>query len=266
MTINTSAAPLRSPDRTLTRAAASWFATYTIGHWLFLAYVIYVFGSSAATGQFEAWNERLHPGYVPGDQAGNLIVAAHLVFAVLVLGAGPLQLIPALREQWPVAHRWTGRIYLLSVMVATLSGLYMLFARDIGSWSLKVGFLLQALLIIAFGAMAFVHARAHRIAQHRRWALRFFMVSSVALSYRVIFMIWFAATGGLGIDMSTGEGAFLDFMAIGQFLPLLLLEAYFIAQESRSRLGQMVLSAVLVLSAASTAGGVAMLSLGLWFA
>ena len=266
MTVNTYAAPLSSFDRTLTVAAAAWFVTYAIGHWLFLAYVIYVFGSSAASGQFEAWNERLRPGYVPGDHAGNLIVAAHLVFAVLVLGAGPLQLIPVLREQWPVAHRWTGRIYLSSVAVATLSGLYMLFARDIGSWSLKDGFLLQAFLIIAFGSLAFLHARARRITEHRRWALRFFMVSSVALSYRVIFMIWYAATGGWGIDMSTGEGAFLDFMAIGQFLPLLVLETYFIARESGSRLAQMVMSTVLVLSAALTAGGVAMLSLGLWFA
>lgn len=266
MTIDTTAALRRSPDRTLAGAAATWFVTYAIGHWLFLAYVIYVFGTSAVAGQFEAWNERLHPGYVPGDQIGNAIVAAHLVFAVAVLGAGPLQLVPVLRDRWPVLHRWTGRVYLSAVVVATLSGLYMLFARDIGSWSLKAGFLLQALLIVAFGSMALVHARARNKAAHRRWALRFFMVSSVALSYRVIFTIWFAATGGLGIDMTTGEGAFLDLMAIGQFLPLLLLEAYFLAREGGARLAQLFMSAVLVLSAVATAGGVAMLSLGLWFA
>jgi hypothetical protein len=254
------------PSSLLTRAAQAWFVTYTAGHWLFLAYIIYVFGGSAAAGQLEAWNERLHPGYVPGDHAGNLVVAAHLAFAAIVLGAGPLQLIPALRQRLPAFHRWTGRIYLSAVVIATVSGLYMLFARDIGSWSLQAGFLLQALLIVAFGSLALLHARARRIVAHRRWALRFFMVSSVALSYRVIFMIWFAATGGLGIDMTTGEGAFLDFMALGQFLPLLVLEAYFAVRARGGQLATLAVSGLLALSALATAMGVVMLSIGLWFA
>lgn len=258
--------PMRQPSALLPRAAQAWFVTYTAGHWLFLAYVIYVFGGSAAAGQLEAWNERLHPGHVPGDHAGNLVVAAHLVFAVVVLGAGPLQLIPALRQRLPAVHRWTGRIYLSAVAIATASGLYMLFARDIGSWSLKAGFLLQAVLIVVFGGLALLHALARRTATHRRWALRFFMVSSVALSYRVVFVIWFAATGGLGIDMTTGEGAFLDFMALGQFLPLLVLEIYFAVRDRGGPLATLALSGALAVSALATAMGVAMLSLGLWFA
>lgn len=263
---NLAPATLLQPRRTmLASAAAAWFLTYVAGHWLFLAYVIYAFGTSAVTGNLEAWNERLHPGYVPGDHAGNAIVGAHLGFAVVVLGAGPLQIVPSLRQSSPTLHRWIGRTYLLAVVVATLSGLFMLFARDIGSWSLQAGFVLQALLIVSFGAAAFIHARARRIDAHRRWALRFFMVSSVALSYRLTFMIWFAATGGLGIDMATGEGLFLDFMAIGQFVPLLMLEAYFAARQSSTRLAHVSMSAVLFLAALGTAGGVVMLSAGLWF-
>lgn len=92
------------------------------------------------------------------------------------------------------------------------------------------------------------------------------MVSSVALSYRVIFMIWFAATGGLGIDMTTGEGAFLDFMALGQFLPLLVLEAYFTVRARGGQLATLAVSGLLALSALATAMGVVMLSVGLWFA
>lgn len=248
------------------RAAQAWFVTYAVGHWLFLASVIYVFGGSAAAGNLEVWNERLHPGYVPGDYPGNAVVAAHLLFAVVVLGAGPLQLLPVLRQRLPTLHRWTGRIYLTAVVVATASGLYMLFARDIGSMSLKAGFILQALLIGLFGARAYVDARARRLESHRRWALRFFMVSSVALSYRIIFTIWFAATGGLGIDMTTGEGAFLDVMAVGQFLPLLILELYLAVRRRGTPVAHAAISAVLGISALATAAGLAMLSIGLWFA
>lgn len=102
--------PHRLPTSMLNRAAQGCFVRYTAGRWLHLAYVVYVFGVSGATCQLDSWNECLHPGYIPGDHVGNLVVAAHLLFAVVVLGAGPLQLMPALRERLPRVHRRTGRI------------------------------------------------------------------------------------------------------------------------------------------------------------
>ena len=103
------------------------------------------------------------------------------------------------------------------------------------------------------------------IVKHRRWALRFFIVANIAFFYRVIFMIWVLITGGVGIDFTTGEGGFLDFMAVGQYLPLLVLELYFRAQDRGARRGRIAMASLLFICAAATGLGITLLSVGLWF-
>ncbi|MGI9305279.1 MAG: DUF2306 domain-containing protein [Gammaproteobacteria bacterium] len=253
------------PDAALRRSASLWFLVTTTGHWIFLVYVIAVFGAAALEGNLALWNDRITRGHVPGDMVGNVVVASHLLFAALVLGTGPLQLIPQIRSRFPATHRWVGRICVASVAVATLAGLHMLFARDIGSWSLKTGFVMQGALICLFGVFAVRYARAGQYDRHRRWALRFFMVSSIALSYRVIFMIWVLATGGIGINLETGKGAFLDFMAIGQFFPLFCLEIYLRSKEHGSAQSRYAMAGFLTVASIATMLGVVLLTIGLWF-
>lgn len=256
---------LAQPRAFLRRSTLLWFLATSAGLWVFLAYIIVVFGGGALRGGLGTWNDRLTHGHVPGDTVGNAIVAGHLLFAVIVLGAGPVQLVPRIRERFPELHRWVGRTYVMAVLAATLSGLHMLFTRDIGSWSLRAGFVLQAVLIVLFAALAVQAARLRRFERHRRWALRFFMVSSVALSYRVTFMIWFFLTGGVGIDFETGEGPFLDAMAVGQFLPLLALELYLWTLQRGSPRMHYAVAGLIGLAALLTGIGVAAPTLGQWF-
>jgi hypothetical protein len=263
--MNTALKERITPDAALTWSAALWLAIATIGQWVFLTYVAIVFGGSALLGHWEVWNDRLSQGHVVGDVFGNGVVAAHLVLAALVLGAGPLQFIPRIRARFPAVHRWVGRIYMAGVALATLSGLYMLRTRDIGSLSLNLGFVLQALVIGVFLFFALRYAIARQIDRHQRWALRFFMVSSIALTYRVIFMIWVLATGGTGINFETGEGAFLDVMAIGQFFPLLVLEVYFRTKERKGATAKYWMAGVLGTAAGATGLGILLLAVGLWF-
>jgi len=253
------------PDVAMRRSAIFWFAAITAGHWIFLSYIIAMFGTKAIQGDFAAWNDHLSKGYVSGDHLGNGMVAAHLLFGAFILGAGPLQLIPQIRSRFPSFHRWTGRIYMASVYVAVTAGLYMLFSREIGSWSLKAGFLIQAVLILVYMIFALRHAMARQFTQHRRWALRFFMVSSIALSYRVVFVIWMLLTGGIGIDLETGKGVFLDFMAIGQFAPLLCLELYFRIEKTGGIRSRYAIAVFLGVAGIATCVGVLMLTIGFWF-
>jgi hypothetical protein len=109
------------------------------------------------------------------------------------------------------------------------------------------------------------HAIARQFDRHQRWALRFFMVSRIALSYRVIFVIWVLITGGIGIDFETGEGAFWDFMAIGQFFPLLVLEVYFRTKDRGGVVSKYAMASLLVMAAGATGLGVLLLAVGFWF-
>ena len=254
-----------TPDAALKRSATLWFLATTAGHWIFLTYILVVFGGTAIQGDFAAWNNRLTRAHVDGDLVGNAVVASHLLFAAIVLGAGLLQLVPHIRSRFPVFHRWVGRFYMGTVVVATLSGLHMLFARDIGSTTLKTGFVAQAALICVFAALAMRFAIFRQFDRHRRWALRFFMVSSIALSYRVIFMIWVLLTGGIGVDFETGEGAFLDVMTIGQFFPLLSLELYFRTVDGGGAKCRYAMAGFLSLAGIATGLGVLLLTVGLWF-
>lgn len=257
--------PQWKASKALTRGATSWFVIAAIGQWIFLAYILVFYGSAVVQGNLAAWNENLSGGYVPGETAGNLAAASHLVFALIILAGGTLQLIPQVRNRFPVFHRWTGRMYILSLLLTAVVGLFMLFARDIGEVYLKVGFILQAVLIFWFSANAFRYARARDFRVHRRWALRLFLVASAVWFYRVMLMIWVMTTGGVGVDFSTGKGPFLDFMAFGQYLPLLVLEAYFYAKRAAGRKTQYIMAAFLFFASAATAAGIALATIGMWF-
>ena len=251
--------------RFLQKGAKSWFISMLIGHWVFLTYVVVIFGVSAALGDMEYWNARISHAHIEGDDIGNLSVMAHLGFAAIVLGLGPLQLLPSIRANAPWLHRWMGRLYVSAVLIATFSGMYMLFVRDIGSWSLKTGFVLQGAVLSIFAFYALRHAIARNIDRHYRWAMRFFMVASIALTFRVILMAWALSTGGMGINMETGEGWFLDLMIGLQFLPLLMFEAYSAAKDGNSATGRVIMGALLFVSTLIMYGGVALMSYVSWF-
>lgn len=249
----------------LNGSAVLWFITAAIGQWIFLSYVVAVYGGAAVEGDLSEWNKHLSGAYVPGETMGNIAAAMHLLLAVVILGGGPLQLIPQIRNRFPVFHHWVGRSYMLATVTTAIVGLYMLFVRDIGGVSLKVGFVLQAVFIVVFAAMALRYAMARKIDIHYRWAMRLFLAASAVWFFRVILMIWVLFTGGAGIDFSTGKGPFLDFMSFGQYLPLVVFEVYWRTKERGRAGGKLAMAAFLVFAAFATAAGVFLATVGMWF-
>lgn len=230
----------------LRTAATFWFVVAVLGQLMLAIYVVGFYWRAAFGGRFEKWNEVLDHGYIPGDTLGNLALALHLAFAVVVTVGGPMQLIPAVRKRWPSFHHWNGRIYLASVVVMSLGGLFMITTRGAtGDLSQAIGLSISALLIIGCAGMALQHARARRIDLHRRWALRLFLVVSGSWFFRVGLMFWIVANQGpVGFDPKTFTGPFLSFLIFAQYLvPLAVLELYFRAQDSRGPHGPLAMAA-----------------------
>ncbi len=250
---------INAANTALQRASTVWFLSVVFGLWVFLTYLVVKLGGS----QF--WAQHPLGAGAAAERWGNFSIALHLLIAALILGAGPLQLVPKIRQRVPAFHRWLGRGYVVAVIVAMLSGLYMMFARDIGSAYLKAGFVIQAALVIWFSAVALRYAMRRDIYHHRRWVLRFFIVANIAFFFRVLLMFWILLTGGIGIDFNTGKGWFLDFMAFGQYLPLVLLEMYFAVQEHGSAPRRFAMAGLLCVCAVVIVVGVVMLSFGMWF-
>jgi uncharacterized membrane protein len=136
-------------DNALRAAARLWFFVAVIGQLMLAAYVALFYGRTALQGQVEAWNRVMAHGYVRGHAAGNLAVIVHLAAALILIVGGALQFMPQLRDRVPLFHRWSGRVYLLTALTVSLTGLYMTWIRGIrGDFSQKLGGSLNAMLII----------------------------------------------------------------------------------------------------------------------
>lgn len=246
-------------------AAQAWYTPVLIGQWAFTAYILYAFLWPALTGNLAAWNDRISDAYVPGSNLGNAAVGGHVFLAIAVHFFGPLQLVPAVRKRFPAFHRWSGRLFILGVTVAVISGGYMLVVREIGNALLRTGFIIQALLMVWFGALAVYHAIGRRIDIHMRWATRLFLAASAVWFFRVMIMAWFATTGGIGIDTSNGTGWFIDAMTFLQFLPILLYEVYWRVRDSGGAGSRLAMAAFLWVAAAVMTVGVFLATFGMWF-
>ncbi|MEO1475225.1 MAG: DUF2306 domain-containing protein [Pseudomonadota bacterium] len=249
----------------MTLAASAWYVPVLVGQFIFVAYIFYAYGGPLLSGDPTGWNEHLSEAWVSGRTTGNSAVAAHLALAVVIHIGGPLQLVPAVRRRFPTFHRWTGRLFVTAVAIAVISGVYMLLVRDIGAWPLKLGFIAQAVLIVWFTLFAVRHARRREFDVHMRWATRLFLAASSVWFFRVMIMIWFVLTGGIGIDTSTGTGWFLDFMSIGQFLPLAVYEVYNWLKAGGTPSARYAMAGFLWTAAGATTVGVGLAALGMWF-
>lgn len=248
----------------LRHSVRAWIALALTGQALFVAYVLGFYGRTALNGDFHLWNKVLPKGWRAGDALANGVTASHLAFTVLVLLAGALQLWPALRARWPALHRWTGRLYLSLGMVLALGGLVMLWVYEggVGSFSMKLGTSFNALLIVGFAWLAWRTARQRRFVEHRRWALRLWLVVAGVWFFRIGLMAWILANQGpAGFDPKTFEGPALTALAFAQtLLPLAVLEAVLRAErQPRWQAPVALLMAALTLLTLLGVGGAAAL-------
>lgn len=151
-------APLQqstSAARFLRNAAAFWFVVAFIGQWAFMYYLVAFYGQSIVIGDLEIWNRLAAVGdtpYIAGDAMGNFAFAVHALGASIIAFGGALQLIPAVRSKAPRFHRWNGRVFLVTVILLSLSGFYLVWVREAASSSqiqgLSTSF--NGLLILTF--------------------------------------------------------------------------------------------------------------------
>jgi hypothetical protein len=227
-------------EAALKAAAGFWFLVAVIGQWAFLYYIVAFYGRTTFTGNFQAWtkNTFLQKGYIAGDRVGNLAFASHALLAAVIAFGGAIQLIPQIRTRAIAVHRWNGRLFALTALGLSVSGLYTLWmhgktpsAFDLHPYVIS----LNAVLIITFIALAWRSARRHEISTHRRWALRAYLVANAQWFTRVGFMAWFIVGRKL-LGIGEGfDGTFFAFWDFGCYLvPLAVLELYLRAKQSGS--------------------------------
>lgn len=212
-----------------------WFLTVLLGQWFFFYYIIAFYGFSVINDNMEIWNRWEPMGAKPyhvGDFAGNLAFAAHTIGAGIVAFGGALQLIPKIRSRFPKFHKINGYTFLVTVLCLSISGFYLVWIRDSDPIKLSgIGTTINGVLILAFSYLTISRAIKKDIVNHRKWALRLFLVSNAQWILRLGVFSYFVSGTMLGLSPAMGD-IFFPIWTFGCFiLPLLTLEMYFYAKE-----------------------------------
>lgn len=122
-----------------------------------------------------------HPTFRDKYLAHLKTLISHSVTGAIALGVGPLLFWASLRVRWRRLHRVLGRIYLVTVVVAALSGFF-LGTIAFGGPVPQVAFCLQSIAWLFTAGKAYAAARAWRIDQHRAWMVRNYAVTFSAVT------------------------------------------------------------------------------------
>jgi hypothetical protein len=249
-------------------SAKLWFVVTLIGQLIFAFYIIAVYYSATFTLDFSKY-KIMPAGYIEGDFWGNFAVIMHLIFAAIITLGGLTQLLPIIRRKIPALHRWNGRLYIVTAMIVSLSGAFMIITRYdliVGTWVGHVTLMFSALVILTCASLAFKYARAKKFNIHRKWALRLFVAASGVWFFRIGLMAWLTLHGKpIGFDPVTFSGPFLTVLyTLVYVLPLAFLEVYLRAQSSTSNtqklLAAMLAFVLILIQAVGTFGA----TMGMW--
>ncbi|WP_258097440.1 DUF2306 domain-containing protein [Marinoscillum pacificum] len=225
-------------SKALSLSAKIWVGIACIGFALFIYHILFFYGGTTLSGDLAKWNDRLYNGLVTGDRLGNVALFAHVFLAALITFGAPLQLIPATQTKFRKFHQWNGRIYMVTALVMSISGLIMVLSPHrtvLGGWTMASGNIINATSILIASLVAWYYAVKGRFVQHREWALRLFMVANGVWFIRVMFGFWILINGGAPGHTDLFQGPFDIFLAFSHTLmPLAFMELYIRAGRSKN--------------------------------
>ncbi|MGG3572314.1 DUF2306 domain-containing protein [Bacillus gobiensis] len=111
------------------------------------------------------------------------LLVAHIIFACIALISGFFQFIDRIRMKQPKVHRYLGRIYVISVFISGVLALANIFYIE--NFSKATSFLVLSLLWLFTCWKGYRTAVRKEFDEHRKWMIRSFGVTLVAVSGRV---------------------------------------------------------------------------------
>ena len=116
------------------------------------------------------------------------VVALHVVLGGVYLLLAPFQFVRRIRSRHLGYHRRMGRALVAVGMVVGVTALFMGLVIHFSGWA-------EGVLIALFGSLflfalgkGFVHVRAGRVALHREWMIRAFVIALGVATQHVVFV------------------------------------------------------------------------------
>jgi hypothetical protein len=199
---------------------------------IFGLYILIFYALAYVSGDTAQWNKVL-PGLYDADNAGSTAgIAIHFLAGGIILVLGCLQLLPFVRERYPMVHRWSGRVYVIACLLSAIGGLIFIALKGtIGGLVMDIGFTGYGLLMFLAAVQTARYARKKDFKRHSAWALRLFALAIGSWLYRMDygFYIGFGGEAGHTKDFTGWFDYFMDFWF---YLPNLVVVEIILAEYS----------------------------------
>lgn len=113
-----------------------------------------------------------------------IMLFIHIIFGIAALVIGPFALFAKFREKNINRHKKIGRIYMIGIFLAGVSGLYLAFYAT-GGWVAQLGFAFLSTLWLFTAFQALVKVKNKNIQDHQRWMIRNYSLTFAAVTLRI---------------------------------------------------------------------------------
>ena len=157
----------------------------------------------------------------------SLLFTVHIITGGIALTIGWMQFIKKWRNAHKDLHKLIGKIYLISILISSLSSIYIaLFAT--GGIISTLGFICLAIVWLIAGGMAYLAILKRKIAKHKNWMIRSYALTWAAVTLRLQLPIF-----GLIFGFQNFEN-YYQAVAWTCWIPNLLVVNYFISRNAPS--------------------------------
>ncbi|WP_433272354.1 DUF2306 domain-containing protein [Actinosynnema sp. CS-041913] len=186
------------------------------------------------------------PPYLTGNPADSsvpidpdvavhyLTLAVHAVPGGLAMIIGPFQFVNRLRVRRPRLHRIAGRVYMVSVLIATVASLFAA-TFSLSGFAVRVGFYLLAAAWLYTLVKGYRSIRRGEVGLHRIWMIRNYALTFAGVTLRVYLIL------GLLLKQSVPSLAFDEIYTAAAWASILgnvLVAEYFILHRTTARRGE----------------------------
>ncbi|SHG56612.1 DUF2306 domain-containing protein [Flavobacterium defluvii] len=114
----------------------------------------------------------------------NVAFYSHIIPGGIALLVGWIQFIPKLRSKKIKLHRNIGKLYVASVLISSLSGIYIGVFATGGIWS-AIGFISLALIWFTSTLLAYLTIKKGKINEHHKMMIYSYAACSAAITLRI---------------------------------------------------------------------------------
>lgn len=123
------------------------------------------------------------------DSLWFIMLFIHIIFGIAALVIGPFALFAKFREKNINRHKKIGRIYMIGIFLAGVSGLYLAFYAT-GGWVAQLGFAFLSTLWLFTAFQALVKVKNKNIQDHQRWMIRNYSLTFAAVTLRIWLLLF----------------------------------------------------------------------------